>query len=243
MLDKTATDRVLHAEAVRRLDATLKGLSTLAATTSIYARGPAGDVGGGPSAGFVGGGGNGLASPLAALRSHSKDVQRRRDEQIGQGKRNLCGVRLCGDPLRSCVGCTPFQPCAEGSHTLYGTPHPRDPTPSTGPHTLYRTPHPHILHRTPHPHTLHRTPHPHTLTPSHPPSDPTSPHPLSDPTSSHPPSDPTSHPPSDPTSHPPSDPAGASAVSPTRSLGSSRAGPRGRISSRPTSARSGASAP
>ena len=44
------------------------------------------------------------------------DVEQRRVEQIGDRKQNLCGVRLCGTPLRSCVGCEPnvvpgMEPC------------------------------------------------------------------------------------------------------------------------------------
>ena len=44
------------------------------------------------------------------------DVEQRRVEQIGDRKQNLCGVRLCGTPLRSCVGCEPnpvpgLEPC------------------------------------------------------------------------------------------------------------------------------------
>ena len=42
---------------------------------------------------------------LAQIKTASEDVERRREEQIGKHKQHLCGVRLCGNPLRSCVGC------------------------------------------------------------------------------------------------------------------------------------------
>ena len=110
MLDKTATDRAIHEEAVRRLDAALAALAERARTTSVYTW-PEGE----PSS-SAGSGVASLAPALATLRAHSADVQRRRDEQLGFQRRGLCGVRLCGDPLRSCVGCEPnpvpgLEPC------------------------------------------------------------------------------------------------------------------------------------
>ena len=93
MLERTSTDRAMHREAVRRFDHDLDKLAQKARTRPIYRETSPG---------------GGLAPALATLRAHSADVQRRRDEQLGgPQRRGLCGVRLCGDPLRSCVGCEP----------------------------------------------------------------------------------------------------------------------------------------
>ena len=94
MLDKTRTDRAVHAYAVRRLEQDLALMERASAAS------------GGPSVG----------AQLGALREQSADVQRRRLEQIGRRREKLCGVRLCGTPLRSCVGCEPnpvpgMEPC------------------------------------------------------------------------------------------------------------------------------------
>jgi hypothetical protein len=92
MLDKTATDRAVHRAALQRLDGDILRLSH-----SFAASG-------------------GIGAALRALRASSADVQRRREEQVGTRREKLCGVRLCGDPLRSCVDCEPnpvpgLEPC------------------------------------------------------------------------------------------------------------------------------------
>ena len=111
MLEKTSTDRAVHAEAVRRLEENIKKLGELARSGErVYAGTESRNIHNPPA-------GNGPLGPaLAALRAHSADVQKRREEQLGSRRRNLCGVRLCGDPLRSCVGCEPnpvpgLEPC------------------------------------------------------------------------------------------------------------------------------------
>ncbi len=100
MLEKTATDRALHAEAVRRLDRTLGELAANRAGAS--AEGAAVSLS--------------LADGLARIRAASADVERRRVDAVGDHGQKLCGVRLCGSPLRSCVGCEPnpvpgLEPC------------------------------------------------------------------------------------------------------------------------------------
>jgi hypothetical protein len=94
MLEKTQTDRDVHGVVVRQLEAAIAAAERTAAAS------------GAPS----------VAAQLAALRTQSDDVQRRRTEQIGARREKLCGVRLCGTPLRSCVGCEPnpvpgLEPC------------------------------------------------------------------------------------------------------------------------------------
>ena len=94
MLDKTTTDRAVHSYVVQKLDASIAALDKEAAAA------------GGPALGLQ----------LATLRAQSADVQQRRTEQIGERREKLCGVRLCGTPLRSCVGCEPnpvpgLEPC------------------------------------------------------------------------------------------------------------------------------------
>ena len=57
-----------------------------------------------------------MSRGLAQIKAASADVERRRVEAVGEHKEKLCGVNLCGNPLRSCVGCEPnpvpgMEPC------------------------------------------------------------------------------------------------------------------------------------
>jgi hypothetical protein len=126
LLEKTSTDRALHAHALARLDRTL---SELGSGRLILGGGKSSILGksGGRSSTGGGGGGGGGAGPLvvdplivsrglAQIKAASADVERRRVEAVGEHKEKLCGVNLCGNPLRSCVGCEPnpvpgMEPC------------------------------------------------------------------------------------------------------------------------------------
>ena len=84
----TATDRQVHAAALQRLDAQLATLSAGAGSAAA------------------------VRGELTELRQRSAALEERRLDALGRagnGKgRNwkLCGTKLCGEPLRSCVGCT-----------------------------------------------------------------------------------------------------------------------------------------
>ena len=159
MLEATATDRGMHAEATRRLDAALTKLaaedgkaagrapSLAAQVRSDETPRPAGATltpasAHAPPRASPGMGGRAAPTPrprraaptptparahaharpcppaptptrargraqLRSIGEASADVERRRVLAIGENKQKLCGVRLCGDPLRSCIGCEP----------------------------------------------------------------------------------------------------------------------------------------
>uniref|UniRef100_A0A7S2GI19 Uncharacterized protein n=1 Tax=Haptolina brevifila TaxID=156173 RepID=A0A7S2GI19_9EUKA len=91
MIEKTTTDRGLHAEVLHRFDARL---------AELRRAGPAGA----------------LQLKLLDIKAKSKALEIKRVEVFGRGNSKLCGVRLCGNPLRSCVGCEPnvvpgMEPC------------------------------------------------------------------------------------------------------------------------------------
>ena len=101
MLSKTETDRAVHAMMLARFERHLDDFAqSLARQDPRY----------GANAQAA------LEAALRRLRASSDDVRRRRLEQIGQHREKLCGVKLCGDTVRSCVGCEPnpvpgLEPC------------------------------------------------------------------------------------------------------------------------------------
>jgi len=88
LLNRTSVDRALYAAAVRKLDAQLQAMALRGVP---------------------------MAARLEELRDSVADVQQRRKEQLDKA-RGFCGLMLCGDQLRSCVGCLPnpvpgLEPC------------------------------------------------------------------------------------------------------------------------------------